>query len=203
MNDERDELIERASLALRPLPRVNAMATARIVAAVRARRAQRPSALRLVLDGLSGRSLSLASAGALAAAALVIGFVTRGAIGARDDAAPPPVAPATRGAEVPARPAADVAGVVRAVPVPIVFSAAPNATRVSVVGDFNSWDAAAAPMRRVGKDGPWTATVLARPGRHVYAFLVDGATLVADPRAPRAQDLDYGGAASVLMVVAP
>src|SRR3990172_4978283 len=170
MNDERDELIERASLALRPLPRVNAMATARIVAAVRARRAQRPSALRLVLDGLSGRSLSLASAGALAAAAL-------------------PVAPATRGAEVPARPAADVAGVVRAVPVPIVFSAAPNATRVSVVGDFNSWDAAAAPMRRVGKDGPWTATVLARPGRHVYAFLVDGAPPVADPPAPPAPGL--------------
>jgi hypothetical protein len=57
-------------------------------------------------------------------------------------------------------------------------------------------------MRRFGPDGPWTATVMAKPGRHVYAFLIDGVTIVADPRAPRARDMDYGGEASVLMVTA-
>ena len=31
----------------------------------------------------------------------------------------------------------------------------------------------------------------------------DGTTLVADPRAPRAKDLDFGGDASVLMVTPP
>ena len=40
------------------------------------------------------------------------------------------------------------------------------------------------------------------PGRHLYAFMVDG-KLVVDPRAPRARDLDYGGDASVLMVNTP
>ncbi len=32
---------------------------------------------------------------------------------------------------------------------------APNAQRVSVVGDFNSWDGRRAPMRRVGNTGAW------------------------------------------------
>jgi hypothetical protein len=58
-------------------------------------------------------------------------------------------------------------------------------------------------MKRFGREGPWTATVLATPGRHLYAFMVDGATLIPDPRAPRVRDLDYGGEASVLMVTAP
>ena len=75
--------------------------------------------------------------------------------------------------------------------------------RVVVVGDFNGWDESKSPMVRYGEDGPWTVTVLAKPGRHVYAFLVDGTTLVADPRAPRAKDLDFGGDASVLMVTTP
>ncbi|MBI1808851.1 MAG: glycoside hydrolase family 13, partial [Gemmatimonadetes bacterium] len=66
----------------------------------------------------------------------------------------------------------------------------------------NNWDATATPMQRFGGDGPWTATVLAKPGRHVYAFMVDG-VLTADPRAPKARDVDYGGEASVLMVTKP
>ena len=85
---------------------------------------------------------------------------------------------------------------------PLVFDAR-NAKSVVVVGDFNGWDDTKTPMVRYGTDGPWTATVLAKPGRHVYAFLVDGTTLVADPRAPRAKDLDFGGDASVLMVTPP
>ena len=80
---------------------------------------------------------------------------------------------------------------------------APQAEGVAVVGDFNGWDPSAAPMQRFGVDGPWTASVLVRPGRHTYAFLVDGTTLVADPRAARAKSVDYGGDASVMMVRTP
>ena len=58
-------------------------------------------------------------------------------------------------------------------------------------------------MARVGDAGPWSATVFAKPGRHTYAFLVDGTTLVADPRAPRARSADFEGDASVMMVRTP
>ena len=205
--DQHDPLIDRAARALSALPPANALATARIVAAVRARRAQAPSRLTLVLEWMQEPTLSLASAGFLAAAALVIGFVTRGAIAAIN--APASVTalesarPAVASSGAPLVAAADARNEVRAVPVPIAFFDARDAKQVSVVGDFNNWDASASPMKRVGADGPWTVTVLAKPGRHVYAFLVDGVTLVADSRAPKARDLDYGGDASVLMVVSP
>lgn len=203
---ERDELIERAAGALRTLPPLNPMATARIIAAVRARAGRSPSRLSLVMEWMREPSLSLASAGFLAAAALVVGFVARGAIGAASEPAPVLAAvPAAGSGEMtaPVVPAAGARNAVRAVPVPIAFFEARDARQVAIVGDFNNWDASASPMKRLGASGPWTATVLAKPGRHVYAFLVDGATLVADPRAPRARDLDYGGDTSVLMVVAP
>ncbi|MFI5309941.1 MAG: isoamylase early set domain-containing protein [Gemmatimonadales bacterium] len=204
MLDERDELIERASLALRTLAPANPLATARIMAAVRARRATPPSRWSLLREWMQEPTLSLTSAGLLAAAALVIGFVTRGAISAFNDSV---VGAATSQASSPSTgtptlsPAAR--GEVSAVPVQIAYSEARDAKQVSVVGDFNNWDGAASPMKRLGPDGPWTATVFAKPGRHLYALLVDGTTLVVDPRAPRARDLDYGGDASVLMVVSP
>ena len=33
---------------------------------------------------------------------------------------------------------------------------APKAQSVSVIGDFNAWDAAASPMNRIGETGIWT-----------------------------------------------
>ena len=203
MNDERDELIERVAGALKPLPRKNSHATARILAVVRARRAQAPSRLTLVFEWMRQPAVSVASAGMLAAAALAIGFVTRASLDALHEpapTAPTAISPAPV-ASVSAIPAADAKTEMRAVPVQITFDAA-NAKSVSIVGDFNDWDSAAAPLTRFGSNGPWTATVKVVPGRHVYAFMVDG-KLVADPRAPHARDLDFGGDASVLMVTAP
>ncbi len=207
MELERDELIERAAQALSTVPPRDAQAVSRVMAAVRAHKAQRPSRLALVIEWVRQPSLSVASAGALAAAALVLGFFSRGAFGkvGSDESArstlegqPTGEFPVAAGTIVPASNSNEV----RAVPVPLVFEAR-NAKSVVIVGDFNGWDDSKTPMVRYGKDGPWTATVLAKPGRHVYAFLVDGTTLVADPRAPRAKDLDYGGDASVLMVTPP
>jgi hypothetical protein len=150
-------------------------------------------------------SLSMASASVLAAAALVIGFVTRGALttmGRQTDefaVQQPNIEPvAVNGSLRPASNTVD-ARQSAAIPVSVVFEA-PQAESVSVVGDFNDWVASSTPLHRFGPNGPWTATVLATPGRHTYAFLVNGTTLVADPRAPRAKDLDYGTEASVLMV---
>lgn len=205
MNDERDNLIDRAARALSPLPAVKREAVARIAATARAHRLARPSRLSLALEWMREPTLSAASAGFLAAAALILGFVSRGALKALDGGA----SALTSTAEMPVPAGATAALAVandgsaaRAVSVPLVFDAS-AATSVSIVGDFNDWDPRATPMLRFGSDGPWTATVRATPGRHTYAFLVDGVKLVADPRAPKTRDLDYGGETSVLMVTTP
>jgi len=77
---------------------------------------------------------------------------------------------------------------------------APRATHVSLVGDFNDWDATRTPMRRAGSEALWTVVVPLAPGRYHYAFFVDGARWLADPSAPVARDEDYGAPSSVLTV---
>src|SRR5437762_9083598 len=78
---------------------------------------------------------------------------------------------------------------------------APRATTVSLVGDFNDWDAARTPMQRVRKDeSVWTAVIPLTPGRYRYAFLVDGVRWLADPAAPAARDDEYGAPSSVVTV---
>ena len=195
---ERDELIERVARALKPLPPMNARAAARILTIVRARGSRAPSPWARALEWLRQPTVSAASAGLLAAAALAIGFVTRGAIAPVGSSAP---ADTQRALTAPIVPAANTPNAVVAIPVPITFDAA-GATSVSIVGDFNDWNSAAAPLKRFGANGPWTTTVKVTPGRHLYAFMVDG-KLVVDPRAPSTRDLDYGGEASVMMVNTP
>ncbi len=78
----------------------------------------------------------------------------------------------------------------------------PAARQVAVVGDFNGWNAAATPLTR-NADGTWTGTLVVTPGRHAYAFVVDGETWVTDPRAPLARDVDYGRDHSIVVVGAP
>jgi hypothetical protein len=75
---------------------------------------------------------------------------------------------------------------------------APQATHVSVVGDFNGWDDAATPARKQA-DGSWTTFVSLSPGRHVYSFIVDG-QFISDPSAPIAPDDGYGKTNSVMIV---
>jgi hypothetical protein len=58
---------------------------------------------------------------------------------------------------------------------------APQAQTVSLVGDFNEWNPAANPMKKM-PDGAWFLTMELRHGHHRYAFLVDG-HLTLDPRA--------------------
>jgi hypothetical protein len=77
---------------------------------------------------------------------------------------------------------------------------APGVRAVAVVGGFNDWDPAATRLERVPGTTVWTATVLLSPGRYTYAFIVDDSTWVLDPRAPRAEDPDYGVQSSVLLV---
>jgi len=77
--------------------------------------------------------------------------------------------------------------------------AAPQAAHVALVGSFNEWNPVATPLVRDPSSGKWIVSLRLPPGRHVYAFVVDG-DVTADPTAPRAADADFGSANSVLLV---
>jgi 1,4-alpha-glucan branching enzyme len=140
-------------------------------------------------------------AAAVAVAALLVGFVTRGNFVDR-----PPEAPTTASGmatgEFPVQYATATSGAAAAeaaVPTQFVFDG--KAKSVSLVGEFNGWAQGTTPLTRL-ENGLWTVTVPLAPGRHVYAFVIDGTLVVADPRAPKAGDADYGQEGSVVMVFA-
>lgn len=193
MTDDRDPLIARVRETLRPLPAVRPTAVADVLARVdaaptrdTASRFTRPWAMAL-----------------LAAAAVVIGFVGRGVI----DASVPDASVASAGSAT----GAPVAGVSATtttvsaaassalVPVQFVYDNA-DASRVQLVGDFNGWGREPTPMSKVEASSAWTVVVPLAPGRHLYAFVVNDTQWVADPRAPRSADRDFGKPESVVMV---
>lgn len=76
---------------------------------------------------------------------------------------------------------------------------APGVKRVSLVGDFNRWDADATPLH-IGRDGQtWTTVLPLTAGRHAYAFVIDG-EVVRDPTAPAAPDANFGVTNSMVLV---
>lgn len=56
-----------------------------------------------------------------------------------------------------------------------------NATDVSVVGTFNSWEPTA--LSDENQDGIWMASIPLPPGRYEYAFVIDGRWWGQDPLA--------------------
>jgi len=75
---------------------------------------------------------------------------------------------------------------------------APQAQSVSLVGDFNLWDAKAHPMQKM-PDGAWQLKLELRHGHHRYAFLVDG-SLALDPHAQGITRNDQGERVSLVPV---
>ena len=75
---------------------------------------------------------------------------------------------------------------------------APNASTVTIVGDFNAWSPTATPMRR-SRAGLWSIDLELPLGRHTYGFVVDG-VLRADPDALGSADDDFGVPSSVVLV---
>jgi Glycogen recognition site of AMP-activated protein kinase len=74
----------------------------------------------------------------------------------------------------------------------------PTAQHVALVGDFNGWDPTATMLLLRG--GEWTVVLPLAPGRHQYAFVVDGVTWIPDPAAALTADADFGSASSVIYV---
>lgn len=130
--------------------------------------------------------------GMAAAAALVV-LVLRpwrdpsGADG-RNGAAGAPSASTLSGATV------ELAGAVR-----FDLTLPTNAKQVALVGDFNGWSETATPMVRRGRDGTWSASVPLPPGRHTYAFVVDGTRWLVDPLAPQVAGSDFGPTNAVIV----
>lgn len=76
---------------------------------------------------------------------------------------------------------------------------APEASGVTLVGDFNDWSMSATPLERAEGDGVWHVTVPLEPGRYRYAFVVNGSIWRIDPEAPAAED-EFGHPNSVVTV---
>ena len=149
--------------------------------------------------------VSLPAAIGYALAATLAGFVIRGTL--------PRSAGDGQVASAPATPSGVTLGVTRVganaatmraleeVPVKVQFVLdSRRASQVAVVGDFNGWDGTKNRLERDSATGLWTALVDVRPGRHVYAFLVDDSVWTLDPNAPRTKDADYGTEQSVMIV---
>jgi hypothetical protein len=74
-----------------------------------------------------------------------------------------------------------------------------GAKTVELVGDFNEWAKGSTNLRPSGAPGVWTASVPLSPGRHEYAFIINGSRWVADPLAVKSSD-DFGTESSVIRV---
>jgi hypothetical protein len=94
---------------------------------------------------------------------------------------------------VAAAPARDTVQVVR-----FVFVDS-GASSVALVGDFNEWTRGSTQLKRSGAPGVWTVSVPLTPGRHEYAFIVNGSRWVADPLAVKSSD-DFGTESSVIRI---
>lgn len=198
---ERDELIERVRDTLQHGERVAPapQAVGRVLQSVWA--SPRPSWLRRAFDAWRMPVLSGLAASAVAVAALAVGFVTRGAVASREGSPDTMAASGPSTGEYPLQLASNAGERELRIPTQFVFEHE-TAKSVSIVGDFNGWVPGEYALTRTSA-GVWTTTVPLPPGRHVYSYVIDGTLLVADPRAPKSGDADYGREGSVVMVFAP
>jgi hypothetical protein len=140
----------------------------------------------------SVQPIALRPAWALGALALLLAGTAW--LGARL-ATMPPLGEPVAGVPDAMSPAATSAGS----PVTFVLRA-PGATRVSVAGDFNNWDAEATPMTHTGTGDLWILNLTLSRGVHRYSFVLDGSEWRPDPSAPLAADETFGGHNSVIVV---
>lgn len=227
MRDD-DLLMQQVRAALVPMPSVDRRAIANILATVAQRKPTRIERLQMQWEDLLANfnisTSSLVRGAALASVAVAIGFVARGAINSNGISTPSTVATTHTGDNAPAVGSATQASpsITPSIAAPtlqhvdgatdrselrvttqFVLDAreAPAAAQLSVVGDFNDWDVRATPMTL--DRGVWSVSLPMTQGRHVYAFVVNGKDWIADPRAPRTKDADFGRPSSVVIVQTP
>jgi len=78
-----------------------------------------------------------------------------------------------------------------------------EAEQVTVVGDFNGWDAAATPMKR-SKTGVFKLDLDLEPGRsYQFRYLVDAVTWLNDPEADAEAPTQYGDSCNSVLDLTP
>ena len=75
----------------------------------------------------------------------------------------------------------------------------PRAKSVELVGDFNEWTKGVTELKPSAAPGVWEASVALPPGRHEYAFIINGSRWIADPLASKSSD-EFGTESSVIRV---
>lgn len=202
---ERDHVLRRAVQTLQQLPGTDADAIRRVVEAAAAQRvmpaADDPVDVSAVVPSRR-RRWRLSGFAGLVAAAAIVGFFARGQLNRSTPSAS--VASTASGLGAPLVAAVNGEADVRPIPQQFVFRSA-TARRVSVVGDFNEWNAVRAPMIREAAGDLWSVTIPIAPGRHMYGFMVNDSTfaLDQDARVARARDPDLGVEGSVVIVGRP
>ena len=76
----------------------------------------------------------------------------------------------------------------------------PDASNVEVIGSFNQWMPNGFRMHWDENRGLWVLSVPLERGRYEYAFLVDGKTILPDPKAVMQQDDGFGNKNSILII---
>jgi hypothetical protein len=183
---------------------VDPAAKDRIMAAIRTEPLPvRPSRASRIWDSrwlLEPHSIKLSPVASLAAAAGLVGVgVLVGRLGFNRGGSPTD-GPTGRVVESPQPP---VSASSDSAQTHVFVLVAPRASNVALVGDFNNWDASATPMTSTPNDGTWRVSLPLRPGRYVYAFVVNtsgGTQHVADPSAPLAPGDGLGAPNSVVLV---
>ena len=202
---ERDHVLRRAVQTLQQLPGTDADAIRRVVEAAAAQRvmpaADDPVDVSAVVPSRR-RRWRLSGFAGLVAAAAIVGFFARGQLNRSTPSASVASNASSPGAPLVA--AVNGEADVRPIPQQFVFRSA-TARRVSVVGDFNEWNAVRAPMTREAAGDLWSVTIPIAPGRHMYGFMVNDSTfaLDQDARVARARDPDLGVEGSVVIVGRP
>jgi hypothetical protein len=194
---ERDPLVRRAIDELQQMPAADAAAIRRVVAAAAAARVT-PADDEPLLASPRRRPSRYWPVAGIAAAAAIAGFALSTVWRSNEPAA----APTAMASQLALQPAAN--GAAEALPIAqqFVFNSR-TAQSVSVVGDFNKWNASSARMTRASDPSLWSVTIPIAPGRHVYGFMVDDSLFVLDPRAPKVRDRELGADGSVIIVGKP
>lgn len=209
MAERRDDpglIVEKAIETLRALPPIHGQSVSRIVAAAARTRAQdaAPDADDLLPEPAPptrhARQVAIAAAAAilLAVGMVVLRHATQRSFESAPASVASPVSPQPLVSAVPASRELNS----DSAPIPTQFVFDGRARQVTLVGDFNNWDARATPLEREPGSTLWSVTVPIQRGRHVYAFLVDSIWTM-DKRAPVARDPDFGVTGSVILVGRP
>jgi hypothetical protein len=197
---ERDPIIERIAQEARRPVAVDADAKARLIAAVLAEGAPGSFDEEPVLFAPARPGITLSSGRFAAMAAGLVGIGVLGGLAfgfsrdSRQIGQPSVVVANGPSSRLPASPADTV--------MTFVFVAS-GASKVSLVGDFNQWNADAMPMTRIENSNAWRVTVPLSAGRHVYSFYAvgaDGEQWLTDPNAPATPDDGFGRRNSVILV---